>query len=139
MDLPTLPALRVLPERFAVCKLPAHLPLPEWAMQNGPLFSLTRTASELSLVVSEDALPPEESEPALHVEAGWRALEVSGPLPFALVGILANLTVPLARAGVPVFALSTFDTDYLLVKNADLSHAIAALEAAHVPVSPKTA
>ena len=133
--MPVLPALRVLPDRFAVCKLPADFSLPEWATQNGPLFSLTRTANELSLVVPEDILPLAESEPALLTEAGWRALEVSGPLPFALVGILAHLTAPLARAGVPVFALSTFDTDYLLVKEGDLPNAVTALREAGYNVS----
>ena len=130
MDLPALPALRVLPERFAVCKLPTHFPVPEWVTRHDSLFSVTRTANELSLVVPESILPLAKSEPALLTEAGWRALEVAGPLPFDLVGILASLTAPLARAGVPVFALSTFDTDYLLVKETDLPNAMTALREA---------
>ena len=82
------------------------------------------TPSEISIVSAE---PPSG---ATKVEGGWIALEVIGPLDFSLTGILASLTVPLAQAGVPVFATSTFDTDYLLVKAVDLESANRALKAA---------
>ena len=90
----------------------------------GEFFSVTVTSHETSIVCQQ---PPPG---ATQVEAGWIALEVIGPLPFSLTGVLASLTVPLAEAGVPVFAISTFDTDYLLIKAADLDSANRALIAA---------
>lgn len=63
-------------------------------------------------------------------QGGWRCLEVGGPLPFELTGVLASLASPLAAAGVPIFAVSTFDTDYLLVPGEKLEAALAALGAA---------
>ena len=77
---------------------------------------------ELSVVL------PEENVPADWLaERGWRCLKVQGPLDFGLTGVLASLTVPLAGAGIPIFAISTYDTDYFLVHDADLSRAIEAL------------
>ena len=69
------------------------------------------------------------------VEPGWRALTVAGPLDFALVGVMAGLTTPLAEAGISVFVLSTFDTDHLLVLSDDLDQAVVALAAAGHPVT----
>ena len=105
--------LRLLPEKYAVCRLEANAPIPAWALVPGPsLVSITRTRSELSLVAPQ--LLVKNVEGAVFTE--WRAFEVAGPLDFALVGILAGLTAPLADAQIPLFAISTFDTDYLLVR-----------------------
>ena len=109
-----------LPETFAVWKLPATAPLPQVAF-----FAAIRTRDELALV-TEDALAPK----GVPCERDWRALKVAGPLDFALTGILAALVVPLADAKIPIFALSTFDTDYVLIKDAQLTEAITALEGA---------
>ena len=84
-----------------------------------------RTPDELSVVCAADAVPA-----GVRAERGWKALAVDGPLAFELTGILAGLTGVLARAGVPLFALSTHDTDLLLVREADLERAVAALRAA---------
>jgi nitrilase len=110
--------------RFAVCKLPPGSAIPAWATA-GDVFSVTRTADEVS-VVCREALVPEGT----HGEGGWRCLRVAGAMPFTLVGVLAALTTPVARAGVGVFAFSTFDTDYLLVKVERFAEAVAALRAA---------
>ncbi|MFO0852395.1 MAG: nitrilase-related carbon-nitrogen hydrolase [Gemmataceae bacterium] len=110
--------------RFAVCKLPPGSAIPAWATA-GDVFSVTRTADEVS-VVCREALAPEGT----HGEGGWRCLRVAGAMPFTLVGVLAALTAPVARAGVGVFAASTFDTDYLLVKAERFAEAVAALRAA---------
>ncbi len=114
---------------LAVCRLPPEAALPAWATQaSQPLVSITRTDSELSIV-----LPQAEVPPGVRAAAGWRALAVRGPLPFHLVGILASLAAPLADAGVPIFAISTHDTDWLLVRHDRLSDACAALtEAGHL-------
>ncbi len=116
--------LTVLPGTLAVCRLPADAALPAWA-GGGALLSLTRTADELSVVCGEDAVPA-----GVTGERGWRAFQVAGPLDFALTGILARLTAPLAQAGIAIFALSTYDTDYLLVRTPMLAPACAALRQA---------
>jgi hypothetical protein len=113
--------LRLLPELLAICRLPAGSAIPEWAAQ-GPFCSITCSAGELSVVC-----------PAAQVPAGvqhvspYQAWQVQGPLDFHLTGVLAALTAPLAAAGVPIFALSTYDTDYLLVQATHLPASIVAL------------
>jgi hypothetical protein len=116
--------LILLPGTFAVCKLPADAPIPSWAT-SGTLFSITRTADELS-VVCEESLAPQ----GVTCERQWKCFRVAGSMPFSLVGVLASLVQPLAEAGISVFAVSTFDTDYVLVKAADLERTQRALEQA---------
>ncbi len=106
---------------FAICRLGVDCPLPPWATAS-PFFSITRTADELSVVCRQDAVPE-----GINCERGWRCLRVAGTIPFSVVGTLAALTAPLAEAGVSVFVVSTFDTDYLLVKAAELERAVQAL------------
>jgi hypothetical protein len=123
---PSAAPLRLVgvPGTFAVCKLPADSPVPVWATA-GDVWSVARTPDEFSVVCRQDAVPA-----GVTSEPGWRCLRVAGAMPFTLVGVLASLTAPVARAGVGVFAFSTFDTDYLLVKGDDLTVAVAALRAA---------
>ncbi|MEW5872513.1 MAG: ACT domain-containing protein [Chloroflexota bacterium] len=124
---PLLPGdipLLLLPERLAVCRLPADAQFPDWA-RDGELLALVRTSSELSVVCAERFVPPE-----VKAERGWRVLQVQGPLDFSQVGVLASITVPLAKAGVSLFALSTYDTDYILVKESALERAVQALNQA---------
>ena len=116
--------LRLLPGRYAVARLLPDAVVPPWA--DGPgLSSVTRTAEELSVVCDERRVPA-----GAKCESGWRAFQLLGPIPFGVTGVVSGLTAPLAAAGVGVFVLSTFDTDYLLVKDADLAKAMAALAAA---------
>jgi uncharacterized protein len=111
---------------LAICRLPPEDAVPSWADRAlQPLVSVTRTADELSIVLPQAEVPAE-----VRAESGWRALSVRGPLPFHLTGILASLAVPLAAAGVPIFALSTHDTDWLLVGHDRVDGACAALEQA---------
>ena len=121
---PFLTTLTVHAGRLAVCRLAPHDPLPA-PDPHAPLWSVTRTAHELSAILPEDA-----AQPGWRVEGGWRCLEVAGPLDFGMTGVLHGLTGPLAAAGVPVCAISTYDTDYLLVREPDLARALAALEGA---------
>ena len=111
--------LRIFPETLAICRLPADQPLPDWV--RGDFVSVTRTPHELSIVCSA---PPE----GVQAEHGWRALAVEGPLAFDLVGVIAGISAALAQAGLSIFVVSTYDTDYVLVKNLDA--ATAALSAA---------
>lgn len=123
--------LALLPGALAVCRLAPDAPVPAWALASRPFSFVGRTPDELSLVVSEEALPEEGArEPGLRVEAGWRAFVVRGPLPFDLVGVFAAMAGPLADAGLSIFAMSTFDTDYVLVKAADVARAREVLVAA---------
>jgi len=122
--------LSVHPERYAVVRLDPDDDVPAWA-EVGAVSSVTRTASELSIVCVEAAVPTEAS-----AERGWRMLEVAGPLAFTLTGVLSSLTVPLAAAEIPLFAISTFETDYLLVREPNLARAAAALRDAGHAVDP---
>jgi len=110
--------LMLFPDVLAVCRLDPHVAVPPWAF-GGPFTSITRTLTELSIVCLQEGVPE-----GVRCERGWRYLAVEGPLAFALTGILASLTGALALAGVSVFAISTFDTDYLLVRDADAERAL---------------
>lgn len=124
--------LLLLPGRLAVARLPGTAPLPAWADGTG-LVSITRREGELSIVCADDRVPPE-----VRAERGWRALEVVGPIDFQVVGLMHGLTGPLARAGISVFAVATFDTDLLLVREATLRRAVEALREAgyHIDETP---
>lgn len=114
----------VLEGTFAVCRLAPTVPVPEWALRPG-FFSITRTAEELSLVCAEAHVPA-----GIPAEFGWSCLQLEGPFPFAMSGVLAAFINPLAEAGIGIFAVSTFDTDYILVKADSLRTTIAKLEEA---------
>ncbi|MGZ5380611.1 MAG: ACT domain-containing protein [Thermoanaerobaculia bacterium] len=115
----------MIPGAYAICRLPAKAPLPAWA---GKVFtSITRTADELSIVCDERRLPPDLDGLDLRVARGWALLKVHGPFPLDVVGVLASVAKPLAEAEVSLFALSTFDTDYILVRRTYVNQAIAAL------------
>ena len=117
----------VRPERLAICRFPSSQPPPAWVIHSeAAFFSITRTPDELSVVCAEDDLPPSVT----GAEAGWRAFSLEGPIPFNEVGVLAGIVAPLSAAGIPVFALSTYDTDYVLVREADLARAIERLRGA---------
>jgi hypothetical protein len=119
----------VLPGSWAVCRLAPDAAVPEWA--HTPAFScITRTIDELSIVVPEAAVPA-----GTLAEGGWAVLKLQGPFPFTAIGVLASIAGPLAAARIGIFVVSTFDTDYVLVKHASLAAAISALESAgHVRI-----
>lgn len=109
--------LSVLRETFAICRLEKDAPIPEWALA-GSFVSITRTADELSIVAPETDIPDKTK-----CVRGWSCLKLEGTFDFSSIGILASLTGPLAHEGISVLALSTFETDYLLVKAEDLKQA----------------
>ena len=116
--------LTVLPEPLAICRLHAGERIPSWALELHESFSsITRTRDELSIVCPEAAVPPDTT-----VETGWRALMVPGPIPFEQTGVLAGIAAPLAAAGISIFAISTYDTDYVLVREEDVERALRTLE-----------
>lgn len=113
--------MSLLVEKFAVCRLSSGDLIPDWSKAGG-FFSITRTADELSVVCLEKNVPD-----GIQCEKSWRVLKVEGPLDFSLIGILASISTALARKGVSIFAISTYDTDYILVKEKDIENAIKAL------------
>lgn len=117
--------LSLQPERLSYCRLASGAPIPEWASGSTAFTSITRTRDELSIVCEERRVPL-----AVKQESGWRLFKVAGPMDFSLVGILASLAGPLARARISIMAVSTFDTDYLMVKEPKLREAIKVLKAA---------
>jgi len=125
--------LTLLPERFAISRLTAEALIPPWATE-GPFFSVTRTGDELSVVSELSRVPV-----GVHSQPGWRVLKVHGPFVLSEIGVLASLATPLAEEKISLFAVSTFDTDYLLVASETLSAAIAALERAGHTIYRSTA
>jgi hypothetical protein len=120
--------LDLMPHPYAICRLDADAPLPDWATR--AFSSITRTANELSIVCGSDDVPAD-----VQAQRGYRGLAVRGSLDFSLIGIVAALAGALAAASISIFVVSTYDTDYLFVRGADLARAVAALHAAGHTVS----
>ncbi len=123
--------IRTLDEEFALARLDARAAVPEW-IRGRDLIAVVRTRDELSIVCRSDAVPSDVPE----VQRGFRGLAVVGTLDFGLSGVIAGLTRPLADAGIPIFSISTFDTDYMLVRGDRLAAAKAALTQAGYDVLP---
>lgn len=123
--MPVQVALSELEGTYAVCRLPADTALPRWVLSVSGFVSVTRTAGELSVTCRADAVPP-----GTLAEGDFAAFEVDGPLPISMVGVLAAIAEPLAGAGISLFAISTYDTDYVLVRKTRLDEACDALERA---------
>ena len=120
------------PQRFshvegtwAVARLGPGDAIPPWALGVTGFVSITRTHDELSIVCPAASVPPD-----VRAETGWALLELHGPFPFSQVGVLASFASPLAASDISLFAVSTFDTDYILVKSAQVEAACIALVAA---------
>jgi len=116
--------LSILPETFAICRLDRNAPVPDWALK-GRFFSITRSSEELSIVCPQTNVPA-----GTTCEKNWRCLKVEGPLDFSLTGVLASLVTPLAEAGIGIFVISTYETDYLMVKQECVERAVRVLRAA---------
>lgn len=116
--------LELLPETYAVARLGGQAEVPAWAL-TGALSSITRTAQELSILCPQSSMPAE-----VEAQRGFRCLRVVGPLEFDQVGVLESMARPLALAGVSIFVISTYNTDYLLLPASDLERGIAALSKA---------
>ena len=112
------------PDLYAICRLDSGAAVPAWA-SGARFLAITRTAGELSIVCEEKMVPEQ-----VHAERNHRLLQIEGTLAFALTGILASIAAPLANAGIGVFAVSTYDTDYLLISEEDLQQATQVLESA---------
>lgn len=113
--------MKLLKEKYGVCRLNKTELIPEWA-KNSDFFSITKTSDELSIVCFEDNIPND-----IKCEKDWRVLKIEGPLDFSLIGILASISTILAQKGISIFAISTYDTDYILIKNKNIDNAIDSL------------
>lgn len=122
--------LEVLPDTLAICRLPAEAALPAWASSPGPFLTVSRTPDELSITLLQRLVPQ-----GVRCERDYRALRVRGPLSPNLVGILLSIAEPLAEAGLSIFAISTYDTDYVLLKAGDVAAGVEALRKAGHQVS----
>jgi hypothetical protein len=117
--------LQILEESLAIARLAADAPVPHW-VGGTDLLAVVRTRSELSIICRDEAVPA-----AIHeVQRGFRAFVVVGTLDFTVTGVIADLSSPLANAGIPIFGISTYDTDHILVRADRLDDAKAALIAA---------
>jgi hypothetical protein len=116
--------ITVHPQRYAICRLEPDSALPDWAAGEA-FLCIIRTPSELSIVCEDFRLPTH-----VHAERDRRLLQVEGTLAFSLTGVLASIASPLAEAQISIFAVSTYDTDYVLVPGSDLEQTVAVLEAA---------
>lgn len=113
--------MTLLKDNFGVCRMESDDVIPKWAMDSD-FYSVTKTMDELSIVCRLDSIPSN-----IKCERDWRTLKVEGPLDFSLVGILAAISTILANEGISIFAISTYDTDYILVKEKDVENAISSL------------
>lgn len=116
--------LYALDELYAIVRLEPDSDVPPWSTR-GHFWSITRSDSELSIVCPQEDVPADAS-----AERGWCALEVAGPLDFSLTGVVSSLVGPLAEQAIPLFLISTFETDYLLVREPDLHRSVDALTTA---------
>lgn len=113
--------IKALSGLYGVCRFDSNETIPDWAKHSG-FYSITRTFEELSIVCSQEFIPHE-----VKCEKDWRILKVEGILDFSLIGILSSISTILAQSKISIFAISTFDTDYILLKDKDFSNAISAL------------
>ncbi len=116
--------ISLLPDQFVICRLPGDAAPPP-IVAGGPFYSVTANADEISIVCRASDAPT-----GATVEPGWRAFVIEGPLDFSLVGVLNSMLTPLVSAKVPVFAMSTYTTDYVLVREHDVRPATTALKIA---------
>lgn len=115
---------RRLPDTFAICRLAPDAPIPATIVDT-PFVSISRTAEELSIVCPVSQVPQNT-----RCELPWICFKLEGPFPFSLTGVLASVIDPLAQSSIPIFAISTFDTDYVLVKKEWAASALETLLAA---------
>ena len=115
--------MKLLKDKFSVCRLSNNELIPQWAKESD-FLSITKTLDELSIVCSQDNVPNE-----IQCERDWMAFKVEGPLDFSLIGILSSISTILADEKISIFAISTYDTDYILVKDKEVDKAVEALSA----------
>jgi hypothetical protein len=124
--------ISILAERYAIHRLPPNAALPAWATaKHAEFITISRTEDELSILLPQDLGPAGEGE------GGWRGLKLLGPFPLDAIGILAGISAVLAQSRVSILAVSTFETDYVFVREKQLSDAVTALRSAGYEVDKR--
>ncbi|CDM69866.1 Hypothetical protein CM240_2749 [Clostridium bornimense] len=113
--------MKLLDGKYGVCRLSTDEAVPSWAFK-GEFFSITKTEDELSIVCLEENISEK-----IKCERNWRILKVEGPLDFSLVGILSKISGLMAKNDISIFAISTYETDYILIKDENIKKAIEVL------------
>ena len=113
--------LSLLKETYGICVFPNTAPIPEWSVKTS-LCSITRTNKELTIVCSQSIIPSD-----CEYNPNWRCFRIDGSFDLNQIGIISSLAAPLAQADISIFVISTYDTDYILVKEEKVERAIAVL------------
>jgi len=113
--------LSLLKETYGICVFPSNAIIPEWALMTS-LCSITRTKKDLTIVCPQNIIPP-DSESDLN----WRCFRIDGTFDLNQIGVISSLAAPLAQADISIFVISTYDTDYILVKDQKVEHAVSVL------------
>ena len=113
--------LSLLKNKYAICTLPNTAPIPDWALTE-ILISITRTDKELTIVCKQDMIPSE-----LQSDINWRCFKIDGSFDLNQTGVISSISSPLADAGISIYVISTYDTDYFLVQDQNLQKAISTL------------
>jgi len=119
----TILTLDLLEGNFVICRLSPSSSLPSWAF-TGPFISITKTNDELSIITIDDNRLPKD----IQCERNWKCFKLKGPFPFDMTGVLSSILNPLAKADIAILAISTFDTDYVMIKEKNLQIAIDVLK-----------
>jgi len=114
--------LKLLKDKYSVCRLNKDDEIPKWIF-NEEFFSITKTEDELSIVCLQDKIKED-----IKCERDWKILKIEGPLDFSLIGILSKISTLMANNNISIFAISTYDTDYILIKEESIDKAIEILE-----------
>lgn len=114
--------LSILPDKLGICHFDKNSPIPDWALGKTNFTSITRTMDELSITLPQDKIPG-----GVLTEGDWRAFKLEGDIAIISVGIIATLSKPLAEAGISIFNVSTFETNYILVEEKNLAKAVEVL------------
>ena len=113
--------LKLLKDKYSVCRLNKYDEIPKWIF-NEEFFSITKTEDELSIVCLQDKIKDN-----VLCERNWKVLKIEGPLDFSLIGILSKISTLMANNKISIFAISTYDTDYILIKEKSIDKAIEVL------------
>lgn len=115
-------SLTTLDGLFGICKVKKGEGFPEWAVNKDSMYSITETSTEISVICPQERIPV-----SIEAEKGWKALKVMGPLDFSMTGVLSSIVKPLADAKISIFTISTYETDYIFIKQKEYENAVKVL------------
>lgn len=113
--------LSLLKDVYGICKLPGDSPIPDWT-QKGSWYSITQTEKELTIVCPQGVIPAR-----VEYDGNWRGFRIDGSFDFSQIGVISSIAGPLAKAHISIYVISTYDTDYFLVKEANVEQAVTVL------------